>query len=315
MAHRGALPHCGRMTDHPRQLLSLEDGRQASYVTFGLGDPLLWIEGGPGYPASLGIPDCELLASRFTCYLVDAPGSGESTPTRSPDEHRWPAIVAWFDAVRTALQIPQWTLMGHSWGGLIALAYAATHPAPVARLIVVDGYAGEASVPAEDAEAATAAALIRHQGTPAFEASLAPERDLNEKTTVDDLMRDMDPLYPLYFAYPERPASVAHIARLRREGALNPDASRAWDLDGYASSVDLTPILRNISAPTLVLVGEHDWVCGPVWAHHIAAHTPDARLHIFHESGHCPQYEEPDRFVRVVEDWLTAAGKTTPEPP
>jgi pimeloyl-ACP methyl ester carboxylesterase len=38
----------------------------------------------------------------------------------------------------------------------------------------------------------------------------------------------------------------------------------------------------------------------------IAAHTPNARMHVFGECGHCPQYEEPEAFIAIIEDWLAA---------
>jgi len=129
---------------------------------------------------------------------------------------------------------------------------------------------------------------------------------LTEQTTTADLMAEMWPLYPLYFAYPERRAQQAHITRLRRDGVTNADIQRAWNMGDYAAELDLTPLLAKISCPTLVLVGAHDWVCGPVWAEVIAAGAPNARMHVFEESGHCPQYEQPDEFVAVIEDWLSS---------
>jgi pimeloyl-ACP methyl ester carboxylesterase len=122
--------------------VQLAGGRQATYEVVGTGEPLLWIEGGPGFPADLGRPDVALLADRFCCYLIDAPGCGGSTP---PAERRdWDHLghARFFDEVRQALGLGPVTVMGHSWGGLIALTYAALAPAAIARCIVVDGYAG-----------------------------------------------------------------------------------------------------------------------------------------------------------------------------
>lgn len=288
------------------KVVDLARDRRASYAVIGSGEPLLWIEGGPGYPAQLGLPDCELLAHRFNCYLVDSPGLGQSTRPADPRGYRYDEVVRFFDDVRAALGVDRWTLMGHSWGGLIALAYAAAAPESVTRVIVVDGYAGDASVPPDVAAAATERALARHADRDWFPAATSDGFELTEHTTTADLMADMWDRYPLYFAHPDRPSQQAHIARLRRDGALDADFQRAWNLGGYAAHVDLTSRLPDISCPTLVLVGAHDWVCGPVWAEVIVEHTPNARRHVFEESGHCPQYEEPDAFVAVIEDWLTA---------
>ena len=287
------------------KVADLESGSRASYAAIGGGEPLLWIEGGPGYPAQLGLPDCELLAHRFRCYLVDSPGSGLSTPARDRRGYEYEEVVRFFDEARRALGHDRWTVMGHSWGGLIALAYAACFPEVVARLIVVDGYAGDASVPSEVASAASERALARHPGSERLLAAAGESGELTEQTTTADLMAEVWPLYPLYFAHPQRRTQQEHITRLRRDGVLNADIQRAWNMGDYAAELDLRPLLEKISCPTLVLVGAHDWVCGPVWAEVIAADIANARLHVFEESGHCPQYEQPEEFVAVIEDWLS----------
>ena len=288
------------------ELVDLPGGRRASYTVIGGGEPLLWLEGGPGFPAKLGRPDCELVGHRFRCFLVDSPGSGDTT-----DDPAWygcEGVVEFFEEVRRALGVERWTLMGHSWGGMIALAYAAACPDAVARLVVVDGYAGDASVPTDVAEAETNLVLARHEDQEWFAAATAPWLEASEETTSADLTADMWPRWPLYFAHPDAPAQRKHIARLRRDAVIAAGISRAWDEDDYAAGIDLTEQLSQISCPTLVLVGRHDWVCGPVWAQVIAENVPDVRMHVFEESGHVPEYEEPEAFVAVLEAWLAGAS-------
>jgi proline iminopeptidase len=295
------------------QLVDLPGGRRASYRVVGAGDPLLWLEGGPGFPAQLGIPDCELIAHRFRCHLVDAPGLGQTTD--EPAWYRLEGVVEFFDEVRRALDVESWTLMGHSWGGLVALAYALAVPDAIDRIIVVDGYAGDGSVPASVAEAESNLALAPHEGQEWLEAATAPWLQATEQTTSADLTADMWPRWPVYFAHPDAPAQREHIARLRRDTIVATGISRAWDQHDYAVGIDLTHRLDQISCPALVLVGRHDWVCGPVWAQVIADHIPDARLHIFEDSGHIPQYEEPESFVAVIDEWLAEADRTEASEP
>lgn len=289
------------------KLVDLPGGRRASCTVVGDGEPLLWLEGGPGFPARLGIPDCELVSHRFRCFLVDSPGSGDTT-----DDPAWygcEGVVEFFDEVRRALGVERWTLMGHSWGGLIALAYAVAVPDAVARVVVVDGYAGDASVPAVVAKAETDLTLARHEDQEWFAAATVPWLEATEETTSAGLTADMWPRWPLYFAHPAAPAQREHIDRLRRDAVVAAGISRAWDTDpGYAAGLDLTDRLGQIACPTLVLVGRHDWICGPVWAEVIAEHVPDVRTRVFEESGHIPQYEEPDAFVAVIEEWLAEVG-------
>ena len=143
-------------------------------------------------------------------------------------------------------------------------------PDAIARVVVVDGYAGDASVPAGVADAETRLALARHENQEWFAAATSPWLEATEETTSADLTADMWPRWPVYFAYPDAPAQCEHIARLRRDAIIAAGVLRAWDEDDYAARIDLTDRLGQISCPTLVLVGRHDWICGPVWARVIA---------------------------------------------
>lgn len=300
------------MDDRPTfpldNLLSLPDGSVAEWEAIGEGPPLLWIEGGPGLPAHLARPDLDLLADRFRGYLVNAPGNGQSSPPVGGD-YSLDAAVRYFDAVRTALGLERFTVMGHSWGGLVALALAVSIPDAVDAVVVIDGYAGEASVAEAAAVAEREAAFDRVRSAPWFDEALS-------RFLVDDpqeAARDLDDRFvscwPLYFADPTTEPSRSHVERLGRETRWNIDAVRAWAPE---PPIDLREDLARLACPVLVLVGEHDFICGPLWARAIAESSPMATLHVFPGVGHIPQYETPDAFRRVVLDWYAdrVAGRS-----
>jgi pimeloyl-ACP methyl ester carboxylesterase len=151
-------------------LIELPDGRVAEWEAIGSGEPLLWIEGGPGLPAHLARADVALIADRFRAHLVNAPGCGRSSP---PPDYSLDTHVAYFDEVRRALGLERITVMGHSWGGLVALALTLAVPEAVERLVIIDGYAGDASVPEEIAAEERDRALGRLADRPWLEAALA----------------------------------------------------------------------------------------------------------------------------------------------
>ena len=67
---------------------------------------------------------------------------------------------------------------------------------------------------------------------------------------------------------------------------------------------DMRRELAQVSAPTLVLVGEDDIITTPNQAQVLADVLPDARLHVFPETGHNPFVEETEAFIRIVADFL-----------
>lgn len=277
----------------------LPDGRAVEWEAVGRGEPLMWVEGGPGLAAHLARPDVALLADRFRCHLVNAPGCGRTSAPATRDGYELDAHVRFFEAVRQVLDLGPVTVMGHSWGGLVSVAWAIQHPQAVRRLIVIDGYIGAASVEEADADAEREAAYDRVRDRDWFE--LAVERMEGYQATEAEQVDWFSPSWPLYFSDPDSPAARSHTERIRRELRWNLDVGRAWDTEPH---IDLRPELHRVTCPTLVVAGEHDFICGPVWNLPIAEGIAGARFEVIRDAGHLPQYEQPEAFRRVVDDWL-----------
>jgi pimeloyl-ACP methyl ester carboxylesterase len=90
-----------------------------------------------------------------------------------------------------------------------------------------------------------------------------------------------DPAWPMYFADPYSPLSAPHLAH-----------------------IDILPSLAAVKCPTLVIAGQHDFICGPAWDQPIAAAIPGARYIEIADTGHLPQYEQPGAFRAALLDWL-----------
>lgn len=294
------------------EVTRLRDGRIVEWEALGTGEePLVWVEGGPGLPAHLARADVVPVLDRFRCHLVNAPGCGRSTAPADESGYGLERLLDFFEAWRVAVGLGPVTLMGHSWGGLVAPAWAALHPAGVKRLIVVDGFAGDGSVPAAEAEAERDRALDRVRDRPWFAGAHAAWQwaietynggGMTEQEDVDSFRAYL----PFFFSDPDEPGQAAHLERLRREMRSDVAITRAWV--GAWMAADYRPLLARIACPTLVIVGEHDWVCGPVWAHALAEAIPSARLVEIPGVGHLPQYEAPDAFRAAIDAWLAEVG-------
>ena len=114
-----------------------------------------------------------------------------------------------------------------------------------------------------------------------------------------------DPAWPLYFADPDSFAAAPHLARIRAELRWNVTMSDAWfGDDTHFDAVDIVPSLGAVECPTLVIAGEHDFICGPTWNRPIAQAIPGARYVEIADAGHLPQYEQPAAFRTALMDWL-----------
>jgi len=112
----------------------------------------------------------------------------------------------------------------------------------------------------------------------------------------------MRTVLPLYAAHPERPDVWAGIEELRRDLTFDLVAAKAWE-GGLYQNVDLRPLLPRISAPTLVLAGELDLICGPAQARRIAEAIPTAEVVLLPDCGHLLAVEAPTAYAKVVVDW------------
>jgi proline iminopeptidase len=255
-----------------------------------------------------------LVSDLFRCHLVNGPGCGRTSPPPDLSGYDLPAIIAFFERVRDQLGLGRVTVMGHSWGGLVAAAWAAAHPESIDRLVVVDGYSGgiDVSGSAIDKDAARAEqerAYARHASEPWYDAAmlaLAEEESGAERDEQSWISR-FDPAWPMYFAHPDSPLAAAHLARVRAEVRMNMAMHDAWFGNvHHFDEVDILPSLARVRCPSLVLAGEDDFICGPAWNRPIAEAIPAARYVQFADTGHLPQYEQPDAFRTALIDWMAA---------
>ena len=73
---------------------------------------------------------------------------------------------------------------------------------------------------------------------------------------------------------------------------------------GFLRDYDIRDQLPNITAPTLVIGGRHDWICAPEFSEEIAAAIPNAELRIFENSGHLIRADEPEELISAIEGFL-----------
>lgn len=289
------------------ELTTLRDGTTVEWEAIGEGPPLVWVEGGPGLWAHLARPDVELVSDLFRCHLVNSPGCGRTSTPDTAAGYDLPEIIAFFERFREELGLGAVTVMGHSWGGLVAASWAAAHPESVHRLVVVDGYPGALSAqPAAEVEQARA--LARHEGAEWFPAAMQAFGD-EEVVDLDEAgtIAVFDPAWPLYFADPGSALAAPHLARIRREVRWNVEMDHAWFRGPHHfDAIDILPAMSAVRCPTLVIAGEHDFICGPAWNRPIANSIRNARYVEIAAAGHLPQYEQPDAFRSALEDWLAA---------
>ncbi len=223
---------------------------------------------------------CTPLADRLAqlgihAWCLDATGYGESSdPTSTP--HDFVAdVLQVVDAVSPDGPI---TLLGTSWGGVVAIATALARPDRVAGLVLADSTRGSGTSPEKSAGMRKRAREMATRGA----AAVASERA------------------PRLVAPSAKPAVVESVrtsmASVRRAGF----GAAAQ----FMESTDHGPRLCDIACPTLVLVGESDEVTGVAESRLLAEHIPDARFHEIAGAGHVAIQEQPAVVAALVGDFV-----------
>ena len=114
-----------------------QDGRTLTYRREGAGPLLVCHPGGPGYSARY-LADLGGLGGSFTLILFNPRGTDGSSPPNDARAYTTADYVADVDELRAHLGEEQLNVLGHSHGGVVALAYAAAHPARARRVVAVD---------------------------------------------------------------------------------------------------------------------------------------------------------------------------------
>jgi proline iminopeptidase len=275
------------------------DGHTVVAYSFGSGDEVVFcLNGGPGLP-------CDYLREAHSClkdhgYRVvafDQLGTGAADRPTDPALWTIGRYVEETETVRKALGLGRVHLLGHSWGGWLAIDYALTLPEALKTLILENTVA---DIPHLSTE------LERLRGA------------LGAETVAMMLAHEADGT----LSHPEYQAAVTilnhrHVCRLPEWPAPVMRSLGDWNMGPYAAMQgpneflyvgnlkdwNRVPDLPRIKVPVLITVGRHDELT-PACAARMKRALPDAELHVFANSSHMPFYEEPGLYYPVLLDFL-----------
>jgi proline iminopeptidase len=280
--------------------LTTADGRRLAYRRTGKGPTLVCHGGGPGFSA-LYLSDLGGLDQELELVLLDPRGTGSSDRPSDPRAYAIADYAADLEELRDHLGLERMSLLGHSHGGVVAMAYAFAHPKRVECLILASTLPRWAS----EQEQAMEAAMDASAGEPWYaDAKAALEDEQAGRFRTDEELRDLGlrelPFYFARFGDEEQ----AYLEMLRAD-TPNADALLLFNREIF-STFDLRLELARITARTLVITGEEDFITGPRSAAEIASEIPDAETVILPSVGHFIFVEGPDAFRDAVLSFLGA---------
>ncbi|HEY2602721.1 MAG TPA: alpha/beta hydrolase [Thermoleophilaceae bacterium] len=282
------------------QELTTPDGRTLAYEVRGSGEPLVCHPGGPGFSGGY-MHDLGGLAGSHSLVVLDPRGTGGSDPGPRPEAYALADYAADLEALHDHLGLEQIDLLGHSHGSLVAIRYAADHPERVRRLVLATTCARFQ----EEQLKAMEAAMQERAGEPWFaDASAALQaEEAGEFENDAELAQLVARELPFYFAdYGD--AEKAFVEEVMTDPVHA--AALGYFNEHEFMAFDLRPLLPAVTASTLVVAGERDFILGPAACAEVADGIAGARLELLDGVGHMLWVEAPDRFAALVGDFLAS---------
>lgn len=254
---------------------------------------LFLLHGGPGGDHAPFKTSSAALRDVAQLVYVDHRGSGRSA-SGDPAGYTLDNNIDDLDALRAHLGLERISLLGSSYGGMLAQGYALRYPQRLANLVLVCTAPSFRFI--EDAER-----YVAERGTPdqvrvcqrLWDARFENLEQLREFYEV------MGPMYSTTHRPEEFEASWKR--GIRSVVPLN------QGFGGFLRTFDFTDRLHEIRCPTLVIGAAHDWICAPRHSRIIAERIPRAHLKIFANSGHSLASDENAAYLQAVRGFLTYA--------
>jgi proline-specific peptidase len=260
--------------------------------------PLLVLHGGPGAPHNYLEPLGALAQSGRPVVFYDQLGGGNSDRPDDPTLWNIDLFVEEVGAVRRELGLQRVHVLGHSWGAMLALSYALRHPSGLLSLVLVGGLA---SSPLHIAEVDK----LREQLPQEVQEVLSHHEEAG--TTDDPAYEEamiafyarhlcrLDP-WPEYLREPLEQTNLQVYQTMWGASELH--------CTGNLKDWDVSPRLGEIRVPTLLISGRYD-LCTPADQEVLREGIPASEWVLFEDSSHCPHAEETERFLEVVEGFLS----------
>lgn len=281
---------------------AMVNGAKLWYEIKGSGEPVVLIPGGPGNSHIYLTPWFDKLAKNFKVIYFDAFGRGKSDRAKDSTEYTFQRDVEDLDGLRKALGFEKWNVLGHSYGGMVAQAYALEYPNSVDKLILSNTfYSGEMWQENDN----NSNNEIKNQ-FPEVWAKLMKLRDEGYNSSSPEHQKAYSVPSGLLYFY-----DASNAYKMKPDTGFNPQVY--YTLVGYdgdfiiggdIAKLDFRTKLKNLKMPVLIIEGRFDRVAVPSWSIKYNEYAPQAKFVMFEKSGHNPYVEEKEKYFKLLNEFL-----------
>lgn len=253
---------------------------------------LFMLHGGPGGDHLRFKQHSLELQNHAQLVFIDHRGCGQSKKTKAKD-YTLENNIEDIEALRKHLGLPKISILGASYGGVVAQGYAIRYPKNVEKLLLVVTAPSYQFIK-------EAQKILNERGTKKQITAAQKLWDGSFKNSkeVADFFTILDSLY-----CNTSKKKLAKSPTVWSHEALNNG------FGDFLRKFDYIPQLKKISADTLVLAGEDDWICPPSQSKIIAKNIPNAKLKILKDAGHAIAVDQHKAYIKTISKFLKTEKK------
>jgi proline iminopeptidase len=286
-------PRCSKQAGNVMDGFVDVNGASFYYKAIGEGEPVLVLHGGPGLEHRYLLPRLPRISDKHRFIFFDQRSCGKTESPFDSSRMTIPQFVEDIEALRKALKLGEMNLMGHSWGGLLALFYAIQYPDHLKSLILIST-AGASSEYLEPF-----VKNIRKNRTAEDRAEM---KRLESAAGFEKNPGLVEQWYNIYFHpyFFDKKKADSLVVKLTRQ-------SIDVDAHGYLfrglETYNIHNRLDSVRVPALIVHGKQDPL--PAWcSERIHVHLPNSRLCLIDRCGHFPYIERPDTLAAIFRRFM-----------
>jgi proline iminopeptidase len=281
------------------------NGAKIWTVSFGEGEPLFFIAGGPGNAHSY-LRSFDSLSTTNTLVYFDAFGRGKSDTAKNVTEYSLQRDIEDLEELRKTMGFSKINILGHSYGGVVAQGYAIKYPEQVSHLILANTFHSYLMWQ-ENCDNSNREIKINY---PEVWEELMNAREQGAISR-DPIHQEIYSKVPYGFLYAYNPENFKRSGRKPYPNSNNSNlyyqmVGKDGDfiVGNDIGNFDFRKQLKDLKMPILIYAGRFDRVAVPWMMFKYKQYCPQAEFVMLEKSGHNPQVEEPEVLFKLIRDFL-----------
>lgn len=293
-------------------------GKEIYYEMYGAEEEntLLYLHGGPGASCLDFVNQAKALSKKMRVISFDQFGVLRSDAIAEDGDYSMEYQVKMLEEMRKVFGIEKWSILGHSYGGMLAALYASLHPESIHKVILECP-----SLYFEDSARSVAEYLSEHihslnnrQASELCEKMKSKDYEGNQEVVYDLIsllgyVTDMQLRNYLHGVSVEEYQQSMDTTGITNEMWAKGDRHLMKLLDAkpegssqkrVVMTDNFLPVIQRITLPVLLMRGKYDPACTKYQAEYVMSHVQNAAQVVFENSGHFPRIEEAEKYTETV---------------